>query len=293
MKLVTKFTLIFIVVFGVGLSISAYFSYRFLERTARQHVLQQARLMMDSASSMRHYTTTEIKPLLDTPALRRAHFYAQTIPAYAATQSFNALRLSGYPDYTYKEAVLNPTDLRDRPLDWEADIINTFRSFTDRKELVGERDTPNGRSLFLAHPIKAAPACLECHSTPQAAPPSMLRVYGTSNGFGWKENETVGAQIVSVPMALAISIARDAFGNLMIYLTGLVLVTALVLDLVLIFSVVRPISKLAAIADQISLGNLDVPEIQVRGNDEVSKLAGSFNRMHVSLAKALRMLEEN
>ena len=223
MKLVGKFTCTFITVFGLGLGISAYFSYRFLEHDARDHVLQQARLMMDAASSMRHYTTTEIKPLLDSPSLRRSRFYPQTVPAYAATQSFNALRLRGYPDYIYKEAVLNPTNLRDRPLDWEADIINVFRNSPKRAEVIGERDTPNGRSLFLADPILAAPACLECHSTPQAAPPSMIRLYGSANGFGWKPNEIVGAQIVSVPMALAISIAKEAFGKLLIYLAGVVL----------------------------------------------------------------------
>jgi HAMP domain-containing protein len=293
MKLVSKFTLIFVAVFGIGLAISAYFSFRFLEHDAREHVLQQARLMMEAASSMRHYTTTEIRPLLDTPTLRRSHFYPQTIPAYAATQSFNALRSRGYPDYLYREAVLNPTNLRDRPLDWEADVIASFRNFPDRTEIVGERDTPNGRSLFLAHPIKAPPACLECHSTPGAAPVSMIRIYGNSNGFGWKPNEVVGAQIVSVPMALAISIAKDAFGTLMVYLVGVLVVTAVVLDLVLFFTVVRPVSKLSALADEISLGKMDVPELPVRGSDEISKLAGSFNRMYISLAKAVRLLEES
>jgi hypothetical protein len=54
----------------------------------------------------------------------------------------------------YKEAALNPTNPRDRAVDWEADIINTFRNHPGAaKELVGERDTPTGRSLYLARPI--------------------------------------------------------------------------------------------------------------------------------------------
>jgi hypothetical protein len=32
----------------------------------------------------------------------------------------------------------------------------------------------------------------------------MIAVYGTQNGFGWGLNEVVGAQIVSVPMAVAL-----------------------------------------------------------------------------------------
>lgn len=292
MKLLSKFTLIFVSVFGAGLALSAYVSFQFLEHDARDHVTQQARLMMEAASAMRHYTSTEIKPLLDSPVLRRSRFYPQTIPAYAATQSFDTLRRSGYPDYVYKEAVLNPTNLRDRALDWEADVINNFRSFPNKTEMIGERDTPTGPALFLAHPIKAVPSCLECHSTARVAPPSMVRIYGTENGFGWKPNEIVGAQIVLVPMALAVSIAKDAFGHLVLFLAGVVVVTAVVLDLALLFTVIRPVSKLSAMADDISQGNMEVPELPVRGNDEIATLAGSFNRMYISLAKAIRLLDE-
>jgi protein-histidine pros-kinase len=44
-------------------------------------------------------------------------------------------------------------------------------------------------------------------------------------------------------------------------------------------------------AEEISKGNLDVPELPVKGSDEISQLARSFNRMYVSLVKALRILE--
>jgi HAMP domain-containing protein len=292
MRILAKFTLIFVLVFGLGLCLSAYLSLQFLEKDARDQVIQQARLMMESASSMRHYTSTEIKPLLDTPATRRMTFYPQTIPAYSATQTFNALRRSGYPDYVYKEATLNPTNLRDRAVDWETDIINTFRNFPDRTEMIGERETPSGPTLFLAHPIRAPEPCLECHSIPKAAPPSMIRIYGTANGFGWKPNEIIGAQIVSVPMALAVSIARQGFRTLMFYLIGVALLTIIVLDLALVFTVVRPVSKLSRMADEISKGNMDIPELTVRGKDEIAALASAFNRMYISLAKAIRLLQE-
>ena len=52
-----------------------------------------------------------------------------------------------------------------------------------------------------------------------------------------------------------------------------------------------PAKKLSAMADRISKGDKDVPELPVRGKDEVAMLAGSFNRMRVSLSKAIAMLE--
>jgi hypothetical protein len=81
-------------------------------------------------------------------------FLPQIIPFYAATQIFNRLR-KDYPDYTYKEATLNPSNPRDRAVEWEADLINYFRNNPGEKELQGERDTPTGRTLYLAHAIKA------------------------------------------------------------------------------------------------------------------------------------------
>ena len=219
MKLLAKFTLVFIVVFGAGGLFASYLSYRFLQDDARDQVLQQARLMMETMLSARNYTTLQIKPLLVVQQEHQRSFLPQTVPAYAATESFNYLRRK-YPEYAYKEATLNPTNPRDRATDWEADVINNFRNRADQRELIGERNTPTGKYLFLAQPIHAAQPCLECHDTAQAAPEAMVRRYGAANGFGWKLNETVGAQIVSVPFLRSSANGRprlyqshDIFGN--------------------------------------------------------------------------------
>src|SRR5262249_36773227 len=210
MRLLVKLNLIFLLVFGSGIVVSGYLSRNFLLQSAREEVLQQARLMMGSAGAMRTYTTKQVSPLLQAHQKEINTFLAQTVPAFAATEAFNYLR-TDYPDYTYKEATLNPTNLRDRAVDWEADVIQIFRNHADQKEFNGERGTPNGRSLFLARPIVAAGPCLECHSTPREAPLTMIKVYGKNNGFEWKMGDTVGAQIISVPMSVPLGIADRAF----------------------------------------------------------------------------------
>jgi HAMP domain-containing protein len=290
MKLLAKFNLILGLVLGAGLAIAAAVSHHLLQEDAREDVLRQARLMMEAMQSARDYATKQIKPLLENQQEHLRSFLPQTVPAFAATENFDYLRAS-YPDYAYKEATLNPTNLRDRAVDWEADIINTFRNHSGGpKELVGERDTPTGRSLYLARPIQANPPCLECHSVPRAAPAAMTRRYGPNNGFGWQPNEIVGAQIVAVPMTLPVRMANEAFQRLAIYLASVFLASLLLLDLVLLFTVVRPLRRLSTMADQISVGTMDVPELPVRGKDEIAVLAGSFNRMRRSLDRALKML---
>ena len=290
MKLLTKFNLILGLVLGTGLAIASFVSYRFLQEDARQDILRQARLMMESAQSARNYTTKQIKPLLETAQEHQRSFLAQTVPAFAATESFSYLRAQ-YPDYSYKEAALNPTNLRDRAADWEADVINSFRDHPTEKEVIGERDTPTGRSLFLARPIAADAPCLTCHDRPKVAPAALIRHYGSANGFGWHQGEIIGAQIVSVPMTVPIRMADQGFQQLLTYFAGIFVASLILFDVVLVFTVVRPLRRLSVMADEISVGKMDMPELPAHGRDEISVLAGSFNRMRRSLERALKMID--
>ena len=291
MNLLTKFNLILVVLFGCGLFLVSEFAKGFLLENARQQVLQQAELMVESAQSTRSYTNEDLKPLLS-KLPDDGTFIPETVPAFAATETFNRLR-KDFPEYTYKEATLNPTNPRDRAVDWETDVVTYFRNNPAKTELIGERDTPTGRSLYLAHPMSALPGCLGCHSTPDKAPLSMIKTYGPDNGFGWKPNEIVAAQIVSVPMSFPVSIANKAYQRLLIYLIAIFAVTLITVDSLLVFIVVRPVRKLAATADRLSKGDVDAPQLQVKGSDEISKLTASFNRMDVSLRKALALIQED
>jgi len=288
MGLRLKFNIVLTLVFAAGMAVSAFVSYELLQNNAKQEVLRSAGLMMEAALSVRGYTVTQVKPLL-APLLTET-FLPQTVSAYAATEMFNTLRKK-YPDFSYKEATLNPTNPRDHAVEWETDVVNYFRDDVNHQELSGDRDTPAGRMLYLARPITIKdPACLACHSVPSAAPASMLKLYGESNGFGWKHMETVGAQIVSVPMSLPIRNANNAFKVFMGSLAAIFVVTFIVLNLMLSLMILRPITRMSSAADKISQGDFDVPEFG-KGKDEISILGTSFNRMRRSLQKALKLIE--
>jgi HAMP domain-containing protein len=293
MKLLARFNLIFIAVFSAGIALAIWLASIYLRNDTKSQVLAQAKLMMLTSSAMRSYTSRQIQPLLDKLQRHDAAFLPQTVPAYAATQVFNYLH-SSEPAYSYKEATLNPTDLEDRAADWEADVVNAFRNDNSLQELSRERDTPTGPSLFYARAIRVTEsACLECHSTPKLAPVSMIRQYGSANGYGWKLNEVVGAQIVSVPESLPVEIANRQLKSLVVYMVALALAALIVLDAVLIVTVIRPVIKLSQAAEDISQGKMSVEDILVKGRDEISGLAASFNRMQRSLAKAMKMLEND
>jgi HAMP domain-containing protein len=289
MKLIWKFNLVLLGIFVVGFVVAGYLSYRALQTNAREEILQNARLMMEAALSSRTYTVNQVKPLLETHM--KYEFLPQTVPAYAATEQFNELRKK-HPDYSYKEATLNPTNPRNRAADWEADVVNIFRNTPTTTEVIGERDTPAGRSLYLSRPIQIKnKPCLDCHSTVEAAPKTMLDLYGNANGFGWKMDEVIGAQIVSVPMTVPIERARKTFQTFMGSLAAVFVAIFVLLNVMLYTLVIRRVTNLAGIADQVSLGNLDAGEFKARSKDEIGVLTEAMGRMKASLVQAMKMLE--
>ena len=291
MKLLTKFNLVLILFFGLSGLLIAHFAYSFLMQNAREQVVQQAELMMASARSTRDYTSLQIKPLLLKNPEHETNFLPQTVPAYSAITVFNHIR-KNYPDYSYREATLNPTNPADQAADWESDIIRYFSDHPADKKLVGERDTPTGRQLYLARPLAVEPSCMECHSTPDVAPAAMVRTYGPNHGFDWKLDQIIAAQIVSVPMSVPVEVAEKAYRRLILFLVITLLVMMTALDAALYLLVLRPLQRVSQAADRISKGETDLPELKVTGRDEIAAVTSSFNRMHVSLAKALRMLEQ-
>jgi HAMP domain-containing protein len=288
MKLLLKFNVVLFLVFAMGLVTTGFVCRRLLQQNAKAEIMENARIMMEAAIAVRTYTSTQIRPLLETQM--KYSFLPQSVPAYSANAYFSQLQ-KAFPAYAYKEATLNPTNPINRATDWEADIIEEFRKSRDKSEVIGERDTANGRVLYMARPMKvSSPACLTCHDTVEGAPRTMVEKYGPANGFGWKLNDIVTAQIVSVPMQLAAQRARGVFWTFMISLGGVFLLFILAINLLLIFLVIRPVNKLSSMASSVSLGNSDITEFPVLGQDEIAELSVSFNRMGRSLLEAMKLL---
>jgi protein-histidine pros-kinase len=289
MGLRLKFNLVLLVVFVLGLSVTGYLSWGLLQRNAREEVVRNAELMMEAALAVRAYTVDQVRPQLELQLMRT--FLPQSVPAYAATETMTQVRKK-YADYTYKEATLNPTNPRNRASDWEADLVQEFKNRSTVTQLIGERDTPTGRSLYIARAIKITnPACLACHTTPDMAPATMVKLYGPGNGFGWKLNDVIGTQVVSVPMTLPIRNAERAFYTFMGSLAAVFTVVFIVLNLMLSRMIVQPIARMSHAAGQVSTGNFEIPEFPETGKDEIALLGRAFNRMRRSLQKALQMIE--
>jgi HAMP domain-containing protein len=218
-----------------------------------------------------------------------AEFLPQSVPFYAATQNFLKLHAQ-HPAYTYKEAALNPTNPRDRATDWEADLIQQFRNVPGIREVTGERDTPVGKALYLARPIRAESECLVCHANAATAPASLRARYGSANGFGWQANEVIGAHIVSVPLESATAAALKTFHGIVVAIAVVVGSLLVIFNALIYALVIRPIQAIVTVADELSVGNNATKPFQSSSTREFAVLTRAFERLRTSLNRALQLL---
>ncbi len=273
----------------VGLALCAWPFYQLSRNEAIGQLQSQIDVLRAEALAARKYTSDEILPLLaDKSAIQ---FLPQTIPSFSAQTIFQNLR-NLYPQFYYKEAALNPTNPADLAKGWERDLIEKLGANPERGKEISIRSTEAGPQYTATYPlIVKDESCLACHSTPGKAPASMVAIYGDKNGFGWKVNQTIAAQIISIPMS-----ATDAmvWRNLTFFVGAssvIFLVSLIALNLLLHRYVISPVNQMAKIAEAYSMGDNSVAEFQYSGSDEVASLSRSFSRMRRSLDSALKLLD--
>lgn len=293
LKIGTKFNLLLILVFiisiiGSGIALSSVF-----QQKAQNEVTTKALILIKTMNSVRKYTSDQINPLLAARLETESTFIPETVPAYSATEVFENLRKNEeYKNFLYKEATLNPTNLRDKADAFETQIVQRFRNNPKLQEISDFRNLPQGKVFYIARPLAVTQqSCLRCHSTPDQAPKSQRTTYGDSNGFGWKLNEIIAAQIISVPSEEVFNNAQKTGLWVMGLLIAIFSVVIIVINLLIRKAVIERIRKIEKIAQKVSTGDMTA-DFEERSNDEIGGLAAAFNRMKYSLTIAMDMLNQ-
>ncbi len=275
----------------ITLCATAFIGQRVLSANTQQEVLNNAKLLMTAAESIRTHTNLKLMPLIF--GRKDEKFVPDLLPSVNTSRILDEINET-FENYHYSQVAINPTNLNNKASDWQADIINYFRQNPDSDSYVLMRKpTSQSESLVLAKPIKVEDTrCLICHSNPEFAPQSMLDIYGKENGFGWEIDEIVGIAMVNIPTNIPRSKANSAFYTFMLISLLLVLSIWILLNILLHFVVIKPVKLMAESADKISTGDFSAPEFSSNSKDEISSLGKSFNRMYRSLKSAIRLLDK-
>lgn len=290
MRIEFRFGLILAVCFVFGLAIAGYISFTLEFRQARAEVNEKSRVLLETGLALRSYTSKEVAPLVK--KLGYEEFHPQMVPSYGAQTTLGLLR-DRFPDYRYREASLNPTNIADRANDWEVTLLQTFQQDAELKELTGEVGAGTDKRFYLARPLRMPSTdCLQCHSTPDVAPASMVAKYG-ANGFGWKMGDVIGMQLVEVPV---LGPNTQAMKGLLVTIGALTCVFILSLSVFLLLLrryVTHPLEAITRRTISTSLA----PERHETGertalNGQFHDLEQSIGRLRTSLNEALRLLPD-
>ena len=222
-----KFTLFLSLLFLCGVLLSGTVLSTALHHKAEAEVSNTAEVLLETMNAVRSYTSERVQPqlaqYLDADQGESSEFIKETVPAYSAREVFEGLRQQNqYKNFSYREATLNPTNIRDRADDFEATLVQQFRENTQLTHQMGYRTLDGKKLFFLARPLTIQKAsCLECHGDPQDAPQSLINTYGSQRGFGWELDETVAAQMVYVPAATIFSKGQSYWSSVTLQFSGL------------------------------------------------------------------------
>ncbi|MGB8643951.1 MAG: DUF3365 domain-containing protein [Anaerolineae bacterium] len=307
LKINTKFlVLLAAVLLGTVILVGLIF-WQVVQTYSENETTNRGTILMQMMRSVRGYTTAHIQPLLLDRVQTGSTFTPESVPAFSAHTVFESFRLQGdYADFSYKEAAVNPSNPNDRADDFESQLLQRLVDDPNLKQLAGYRMV-NGRALYyIAMPLGvSSPSCLTCHGDPAAAPKSLLSSYGSQNGFGWKMNQIIAAQMVYVPSEDILGQVLGRFLVLMGVFVAVFFLALFLINFTLRRYVIRPVAMLSGLANKIANDEAVAADLQTdafRGvstqRDEMGQLAQVFKRMSDQVyertenLKQRRVLEE-
>ncbi len=286
MKLQIRIELILLAIFIAGWLSVVGTTYAMERQQAIESTVNKAEVLMSAAIAARTYTSDEIAEPLS--QVESEEFLPQRVPSYAAQQVF--ARLDGeFDDYQYAERALNPTNPKDLAEGWQVELIQTFINNPDRDEIIEMRlDRSGHRTLYVAQPITVnSPSCLECHSTPEVAPASLIATYGSNGGFNWQLDEIIGTRVVSVPTSLAYQHVRESIVSYSLLIASIFIIAYTAVNLIVRRWIIRPLDSIAHLVENISLRRIESTPLPEDRSDELGKLSKSINRLLASLQRSL------
>ncbi|MBP5972224.1 DUF3365 domain-containing protein [Brasilonema sp. CT11] len=290
-KLAVKFTLLLSLVFIGAVLMSSFALSKTLKHRAEDEINYRGQLIVQMINSVRDYTANHITTLVAPNLETKQHFIPESIPSFAVREVFENLRKNKeYKDYFYKDATLNPTNLRDKADEFERQLLENFRNEPELKILSGFRNMSGDKLFYSARPLTLKDSsCLRCHGTPETAPKSYVETYGTENGFGWKLNEIIATQVVYFPASEIFDRVSQGFLLFIAIFLGIFTLVIFTFNDLLKRNVLQPIKPMAQLAQKISTDTFVYDQnekVELRSlvaiakrNDELGQLGQVFLRM--------------
>jgi methyl-accepting chemotaxis protein len=295
-----KLTTLMVAVFMGGIIFSGVVYYNILHRNAENEINTQANLLISTVDAIRKYNADRVTPLLKEQSKEK--MLIEALPSVAAAKVFDIFTNAAYKygEYRYRNAMINPTNIKDKATENEIKIIEKLsEQYKPKGTNIAEgyltMNEKNNRYFYTARPIiieKSQTSCLSCHTSLETSPQSLQAlyqkgVYTGNNGFGWELDKVIGTKIIYVPADKINKIAKQ---NFLIILGTFMAIFAISISLVNLWlkqHIVRPLNQITQVAESVSLGDMDA-NFENEYKDEIGRLADAFRRVKTTLEISIK-----
>ena len=296
LKRSTKFVLGISVSVCIAAGSMSLFFYQYVKHLYIQETYQKTDLVLGHIDAIMAYVKDELRPKMF-QVLPKDEFVREAMSTSFVNKGVMTRFSELFPDFIYRRVAINPMNPQNRADTLETKFIQQFsgdqKSRLDWKGVISRQN----RQYFIhLKGVVMEKQCSVCHGKPTESPKSLVHRYGRVHGHDWRIGDVVGLESIAIPIDKTFfRIRQVAFSMFLIGLAG---TAGLALFLYYFHYLVteRPLTRVSSFFKSIVNGEqgLDV-RLEVKGQDDISELANSFNSMidHLRLSQEALVASES
>jgi len=260
---------------------------------------RQAELALAFDVAIRDYAAESIRPAMAARIPADEFVVEAMSTSYIARNVFEKVNVR-FEDYFIKFSSENPRNPKNLAGADERAMLAYFREHPQAEDWHGIRrlrtkDSEETQEYYVrSRPMRIGKACLQCHGRPEHSPKSLLARYGSQSGFGYREGDLAGMDVIGIPMSRVYdALWKDAGRNILLlgpWLAGLFVAMVVAFRMVAGRRLAAMASHFQAAAASQEGSPLDlIPE---QGSDEIAVVGHSYNVLAERLRELHASLEQ-
>ncbi len=287
-SLLAKFYRSIVVIYIISVIGSIPVVYYFTQKQLDASAHKELSLLVDMVQSIRDYVSKDLRPGLLKAGLYHSPGMSGTVTTGLVAKHFK----TRHPGYYIKNASDNPLNIRNNPEPLESILLKRYRADPKLRKIEEKGIIKGKEYLVFARPAIAKPGCLRCHGDAVRAPQPIKAAYGTDHGYSYKVGDVVGVMVVGVPLE---NVNNLLIQRVLIAVGALTLVFALIMISISVLvkrNIITPVVNITNMASALSKGDLESSIDPNQSSQEISELAGAFERMRRSMVAAIKRMQK-
>jgi PAS domain S-box-containing protein len=280
LKLTKKLMLGIGIILFITFSAISLFFYYYVKHLYLKETYRQTELLFSYINATVEYVKDELRPKMF-HVLPKDEFIQEAMSTTFVTRGITKRFVKKFPEYNYRRVAIDPRNSENMANELEKEFLDKFsKNPNDTREWKGLIRRDEKRYFVHQKAVVMEAQCLICHGDPSYAPRSLVKIYGKDHGFYRKIGNVAGVESVAVPVDETFyQITQIAFSIFILGLSGMA-ATFLILNYFHYMVLVKPLRKASSFFKSIVSGEKGLEmKLDVKGDDEISEVVGSFNQM--------------